>query len=267
MKNYYEILGIRRNSSLQTIKNTFRNKAKLFHPDVTRKSKMVAEEAMRQLLLAYRVLSNPAKRSAYDRELRGAEKKVSFNYREFLKSRTDDLFLQSKLVLYDFLRGNTDEAVKLYEHLSDQDNFMLEKYLDYGDFMDCSFLIAEEYENHREYLKAFLLYRKIYSYELKRPYFRHFTDELIDRLRHLVTTKLQKAVALERFIVHIKDLLGMSFPERDKAVFCKKIAELYLLQDERERAMVFLKQGLEYDKRLPGTKKLSEKIGFAELAN
>jgi len=267
LTDFYSVLGVDRNSSFKKIKISFRRKAKLLHPDVTTESKEKAEESMRQLISAYRVLSNPAKRDVYDRELRGFEKKDSFNYRSFLVSRPDDMYLQSRLVFFDLLHGNYKAAMELYERLEYYPGFKLERFLEYGDFMDCTFLIAEEYERQREFVKAFLMFRKIYAYEMRRPYFRHFSEEVSDRLKHLVTTKMQKAVSRERFIEHIKDLLNLRFPERDKAIFCKKIAELYSHLGDRKWATEYLRQGLSHDRRLAGTKKLSEKIGFAEVTN
>jgi len=267
LTDFYSVLGVARNSSHKKIKISFRKKAKLLHPDVTTESKEKAEEGMRLLLNAYRVLSNPVKREVYDRELRGFDKKDSFNYRNFLVSRPDDLYLQARLVFFDLLHGNYKDALALYDRLEHLTGFKLERFLEYGDFMDCTFLIAEEFERQREFVKAFQLFRKIYSYELRRPYFRHFSEEVSDRLKHLVTTKMQKAVSKERFIEHIKALLELEFPDRDKAIFCKKIAELYSNIGDRKWATEYLKQGLEHDKRLAGTKKLSEKIGFAEVTN
>lgn len=263
MLNYYEILGVDHNASYKTIREQFRRKAKQIHPDVSRKSKQEAEEAMRLLLLAYRVLSNPQKRRSYDEEFQKKGFKKEFNYREFLKSHPDDLRLQSRLVFYDILNGKPEEALSLYERLTTQPGFKLEDYLEYGDFMDCLFLIAEEFEKQKQYLKAFRLFKKIYQFESNKPYFHHFVEEIIDRLRLIVTTKLQQFLKPEEMIELLEELLYINFPEKDKAIFCKKIAEIYSRQGNRALAQEYLRRGLCYDKKLPGTKKLSLKIGLA----
>lgn len=265
MKDYYKILGVERNASLKKIRNHFRRQAKLIHPDVSRKSKEESEEAMRQLLMAYRVLSSPQKRRSYDEDLRRKALKIEFDYREFLKSKPQDLDLQSKLVFYDILNGNTQEAVSLYEILCDRPGFKFEDHLGYGDFMDCSFLLAEEYDRQKSYIKAFLLFKKLFAFELARPYFHHFSEEIIDRLRSLVTSKMQHMLSPEDLLTMLEGLLMLSFPERDKAVFCKKIAEIHSRLGNRSLAQEYLRKGLCYDKKLPGTKKLSLKIGLAEM--
>jgi curved DNA-binding protein CbpA len=235
------------------------------HPDVSNKTKLEAEEDMRVLLIAYRVLSNPQKRRNYDHDLKIHPNKIDFNYRDYLRSRPGDLSLQSKLVFYDILNGNTQDALTLYEKLAAKKSYRLERYLDYGDYMDCAFLIAEEFDRQKEYVKAFLLFKKLFSYELDKPYFHHFSEEIVDRLRSLITNKLQHITSSEIFLELLESLLTLDFPERDKAVFCKKIAEIHSRLGNRSQAREYLRKGLHYDKKLPGTKKLSLKIGLAEI--
>lgn len=262
MLNYYDILGIDRNSSLQTVKNSFRSKAKRIHPDVTAGDKNSAEEEMRLLLLAYNVLSNPVKRKAYDREYFSFRKISRFNYREYLKSQTDDLYAQCKLVFYDILNGFNEEALQLYEDLNSQNNFQLDKYLDEGDYRDCIFLLAEEFQNQKQYIKAFFLFEELIIAEAEKPYFHHFIDEVIDRLRYLVANKIQKQKSKEWCIIQINHLLSLNMPNKDKAFFCKKIAEIYHGLDQKQQAIDYFEMALRFDKKISGTKKLIEKIGF-----
>ena len=264
MLNYYEVLDVERNASLKKIRHHFRKKAKMFHPDVSRHNQKEAEEAMRRLLMAYRVLSNPQKRRHYDQELRARPDRSDFNYRQYLKSKPADLNLQSKLVFYDILNGYTQDALALYEKLVDHKGYRLETYLGYGDYMDCACLLAEEFDRQKEYVKAFLLFKKLFSYELEKPYFHHFSEEIVDRLRSLITNKLQHIPSTDFFIELLESLLLLNFPERDKAVFCKKISEIHSRLGNRARAREYLRKGFHYDKKLPGTKKLSLKIGLAE---
>ncbi|MBN2353956.1 MAG: DnaJ domain-containing protein [Spirochaetales bacterium] len=265
MPNYYEVLGVEKTASFKKIRYNFRKKAKMLHPDVSNKTKQDAEEDMRLLLIAYRVLSNSQKRRNYDHELKTRTSKVDFNYRDYLRSKPADLALQSKLIFYDILNGNAQEALALYETLMDRRGYRLERYLDYGDFMDCAFLLAEEFDRQKQYVKAFLLFKKLFSYELEKPYFHHFSEEIIDRLRSLITNKLQHITSSKVFLELLESLLTLNFPDRDKAVFCKKIAEIHSRLGNRSQAREYLRKGLHYDKKLPGTKKLSLKIGLAEI--
>ena len=66
-KDYYKILQLE-NSKVTTeqIKNAYRKQAKKYHPDVNVGNK-VAEERIKDINEAYRVLSNPASKRKYDR--------------------------------------------------------------------------------------------------------------------------------------------------------------------------------------------------------
>ena len=64
-KDLYEVLGVSRDATDDDIKKAFRNKARHLHPDVNKAPD--AEEQFKELNEAYDVLSDPQKRSAYDR--------------------------------------------------------------------------------------------------------------------------------------------------------------------------------------------------------
>ncbi|MFC1848822.1 molecular chaperone DnaJ [candidate division CSSED10-310 bacterium] len=64
-RDYYEVLGVLRNSSLQEIKSSYRKIAIKFHPDRNPDSKD-AEDKFKEAAEAYSVLSDPEKRELYD---------------------------------------------------------------------------------------------------------------------------------------------------------------------------------------------------------
>ncbi len=64
-RDYYEILGAKRNASQPEIKKIYRRLARKYHPDVN-PGDPSAEERFKQIQEAYKVLSDPEKRKIYD---------------------------------------------------------------------------------------------------------------------------------------------------------------------------------------------------------
>lgn len=65
MKNYYEILGVKKDASTEEIKKAYRKLARKYHPDVNPGDKE-AEEKFKQINEAYNNLIDESKRKAYD---------------------------------------------------------------------------------------------------------------------------------------------------------------------------------------------------------
>ncbi|MBF0485553.1 MAG: molecular chaperone DnaJ [Candidatus Omnitrophica bacterium] len=66
-KDYYEILGIKKDADVAEVKKAYRQLAMRYHPDrVEEKEKKQAEEKFKEISEAYGVLSDPKKRQTYD---------------------------------------------------------------------------------------------------------------------------------------------------------------------------------------------------------
>src|ERR1700761_6434501 len=65
-RDYYEILSVSRTCDDQTLKGAYRKLALQFHPDRNPDNRE-AEDKFREAAEAYSVLSDPQKRTAYDR--------------------------------------------------------------------------------------------------------------------------------------------------------------------------------------------------------
>ena len=63
LTNYYAILEVSTDASQEEIKRSYRRLARLCHPDI---SKGINDQYIKQLNEAYNVLSDTAKRTAYD---------------------------------------------------------------------------------------------------------------------------------------------------------------------------------------------------------
>ena len=65
IKDYYQVLGVKRGDSEDKIKKAYRKLARKFHPDLNPSDK-AAEEQFKQVQEAYDVLSDPEDRKLYD---------------------------------------------------------------------------------------------------------------------------------------------------------------------------------------------------------
>ena len=65
-RDYYDVLGVRKNASEADIKKAYRRLARKYHPDINPGDKK-AEEKFKELQEAYNVVSDPEKRKIYDR--------------------------------------------------------------------------------------------------------------------------------------------------------------------------------------------------------
>ena len=259
MNSYYEILNVDVSSSSDQIKRAFRKRAKELHPDVNRDLGDTVE-AMQSLIRAYETLIDPDRREEYDRRMMILRPEVRFDYREFLRSRPDDDEFQAKLVFFDLLHHNEDQALALYEELRVRRDFALYEHLDREDYMDCAFLLAEEYERRKEYKPAFELLTSVIDFELDHPYFRHFFVEVTEKLRTLVCFKMPTVMAAEEVLACIDEVLLLEIGRKELAFFLKKGAEIYADMGDGATATAYLQRGLELDGKLAGTKKLRERL-------
>ena len=66
-RDYYEILGVKKNATHEDLKKAYRELALRYHPDrVPAEKKKEAEETFKEISEAYAVLSDPQKRALYD---------------------------------------------------------------------------------------------------------------------------------------------------------------------------------------------------------
>ena len=256
MENFYTLLGVSGTASTSEIKKAFREKAKHLHPDIAGEA---AAGQMRKLLTAYEVLSDRDRRFEYDRAYSRFSEKYHFDYRTFLREQEDDPHSQAKLIFYELLHLEDDAALSIWE-TSGALEFPLEKYLEREDWMDCTFMLAEELEKRQRYYEAFVLLLRLIKEERRRPYFRHFMEEVETFLKELVRLHLRSSVDTETYVDCLQALLGLGFTSRDEARWMRSQAEALIHLGETNHAARIFREALKRDPGLPNVIKLRKKL-------
>lgn len=218
---------------------------------------------MRHLLEAYRMLSDPERRHAYDRsQRRRAAEEGGFDYHRFLKARPDDPASMAKLVVYDLLHDLDDEAIEVFERSKCFEDFRLERWLERGEAMDAEFCLAEEYERRGRWLKAYTLYKRLIVMEIEKPCFRYFFDVVLLNFRTLLLQRLPKVLDEEDYIDRLDEAIGLGLPNRDAAQLLRKKAEVHLRRRETSLAIESLHRAAEREPRLAGLAALRRRAGI-----
>ena len=256
MNNYYEILDVSRNASSREIKSAFRERAKQLHPDIA--GEMGAGE-MRKLLAAYETLSDRNRRFEYDRAYNRFVGKNRFDYRSFLREKSDDPKSQAKLIFFELLHFGEEEALSIWQKQGGL-NFPMDLYLDREDWMDCTFILAEEMAKRNMVYEAFVLLVKLVREERRMPYFRHFMDEVEHFLKEIVRLRLKHELDSETYIDCLKALLNLGFPPQYEARIMRSIAETLIRLGEIGSAERVFREALKLDPRLPNTVQLRRRL-------
>lgn len=265
MDNYYGILGVDAEATTADIKKAFREKAKRVHPDIAGES---AQQEMRRLLTAYETLGDPERRREYDRAYErftatdprmGVSK---FDYRSFLKERPDDPESQAKLVFFDLLHLEEDEAISVWRRMGGLD-FHMDAVLDREDWMDCTFILAEELDKRGHSYDACKLLIDLVGEERRRPYFRHFMPEVDGLLKEIVRSRLARAIPDEALVECLEELLDLGYARKDEARWLKTMAEALERSGDVRGAAEALKAALKKDPALNGVVQLRRRLGIS----
>lgn len=259
IKNYYRILNVGPHASCKSIRSSFRRLAIKYHPDTSELGPEITAGRMRMLLEAYRILMDAEKRAIYDLRFKPRMNREGLSYRESLEKRRDDPYSRGLLIFYDLLNGAVNRAIFNYEQLitDSQGTLDLLSLLGFADYLDCTFLLAEGYQQLNRHEDAVHHYEAAYQEDLKWNYFRHFRPELKQRIRDLYCRKLARQADPRTAIAYYRKLLSeYAFPKQERAFFHKKIAECYYQSNNLKQARASLSRALRIKPNLSGTQKI-----------
>jgi hypothetical protein len=257
VENYYEILGVGQDATHSDIKKAFRARAKRVHPDI---AGAAAQADMRRLLTAYETLSDTDRRGEYDRAYFRFVKNVDFDYRTFLKARPEDPESQAKLVFFDLLHLEEEEAIEVWRRNGGID-FRLDVYLEREDWMDCAFILAEELDKRQASYEAFILLVELVREERRRPYFRHFMPEVDLLVKEIARVRLYGNVEDEVLVECLEDLIDLGYSKREEARWLRSIAEALERMGDFGASSAALREALRRDATLPGVVQIRRRLG------
>ena len=264
MINYYQVLQVQEGSDRAEIRNSFRKLAKKYHPDKTKANGISSEDKIKLLIKAYKTLTDSKKRIQYDTQLQSNNIRIrDFYYRENPKrgSGKYDLRSQAKMVLNDLLNKNGPLAVKNYERLKEENKeFELLAFLNLKDYLDCKFLLAEEYEKQGHYELAFKMYEYVYQEENGNPARKHFLEEIKERILRLSCKKLIKLMQPDAAITYLSRALNLKLSKNEEAFIYKKIADCYVASGEWDNALERFNKALSLCPNLKGAQTLKSKL-------
>ncbi|RKY26728.1 MAG: hypothetical protein DRP79_04370 [Planctomycetota bacterium] len=266
LQDYYELLNISRTACSKEIKRSFRNMAKQYHPDRNSRRVKWAAKKTRLLIEAYRVLTDTRKRLEYDMMLqRDPEEARKRFWSKWEKARREDSSVggKLKLVLHYLLTDRGADAVDLYEQVRSRNRRLdLSKHLDERDYMDCLFLLAEEFERMDNMPAALARYQEMYETLRKKPPGAYLHAEVRNRLYVMLTRGLPRAAGKKESVQYYISALELKLSKSERAFIYKKLAESYLALGQRDKAVASLSKALHLKPGLKGVKKIKESLDF-----
>ncbi|MCS7284895.1 MAG: molecular chaperone DnaJ [Hydrogenobacter thermophilus] len=145
IKDYYQILGVSKDATVEEIKKAYRRLAKEYHPDISADEN--ASEKFKEINEAYHILSDEERRKEYDRILKSGDEK---SYRDFMEYIQD--FLES---IWQGIRRSPkpkkggDVRLKL-ELTLEEAAFGCEKDIEYERWIDCPTCEGKGYVGNME---------------------------------------------------------------------------------------------------------------------
>lgn len=250
--NYYAVLQVKEGAGSEEIKRSFRRLVKEYHPDRNGNQPWAADK-VKLVIQAYKTLSDDSNRKLYDRLL---------NLRKSGAGTASgrphsNVHAQARNVLLDLLDGKGVPALVNYERLSKTvQGFHLLNYFTFKDYIDCIFLLAEEYERQRKHASALELYEEAYDQLQQKARKQYLFDEIKDRIQRIYCRVLARRVSPKEAIFYYEKALELDLGRAERAFVHKKIAECHFKQGDLYSASGHLNLALSLKPNLRGVHRL-----------
>ncbi|GMO50351.1 MAG: DnaJ domain-containing protein [Termitinemataceae bacterium] len=243
MVDHYSTLGIGECATPREIRKAFREKAKQLHPDI---AGMDCGDDIQKIITAYEVLSDKQRRADYDRLYRKPKSKDCFSYRDYLNEQQANPEALANLVVFDLLHFEEDKAIDLWRKLGGN-KFPLKKYILREDWMDCTYILAEQLYKRGAYYETFLILADLVAEENREPYFKHFAEDVKVFIKELVRIKLKNSVDNETWISCLDIMLNLDFGPSEEARYLKSKAVAFRVAGKMDLAEKNMNRALSLD--------------------
>ncbi|HHT9118984.1 MAG TPA: DnaJ domain-containing protein [Candidatus Hypogeohydataceae bacterium YC41] len=249
--NYYAVLQVHEGAGAEEIKRSFRRLVKEYHPDRNGNEPWAADK-VKLVIQAYKTLSDASNRKLYDRLLNLRKSGAGVAGRPL-----NNLQTQARNVLLDLLDGKGAPALETYERLKKNNtNFHLLNYFTFKDYIDCTFLLAEEYERQRKHTSALELYEEAYYQLQQKARKQYLFDEIKDRIQRIYCRVLARRASPKEAILYYEKALELDLGRAERAFVHKKIAECHFKQGDLYSASGHLNIALSLKPNLRGVHRL-----------
>ena len=247
MKDFYKILGVRKEATLAEIKRAYREKVKNLHPDLT--GDLSRRDEFNEVVHAYRVLADTHQRSIFDesfffRAKTNPHNAQSFDYYKWLSDR-EDYESRAKLIFYTLMHNKEDEAVAEFKRMqTNHADFTLKDFFTREDFMDYGYILAEELVLREEFYDAFILLEQIIKMEYSYSYFYIFFPEVINFTLTILKRNIDGVISDELALDVYERALDLELGRTNDSFFLKKMSEEYRRLGDISTSDICLRESL-----------------------
>ena len=265
--DYYRTLEIDRRATAEYIKQAYRKQVKRHHPDKNPGKEKYAERMFRRICIAYEILSDPQQKLRYDLTLKAVDIEHAWQPRPFEGLRkSNQTRHRYQLMFQELLNENIEVGLQIYEQLQrEKRKGCIDDFLGYADSRDCEFLIAEAYQTLGDYRTAMTIYESLIESEKRRPCFRHFIDEIKERLKRVYFHVLTNPQNFEDIPTDLEKIRTLNLSKRETAWIYKRLSECYMDINQISQAKEMLSMAFELHPGMVGAKKICQQLGMEHL--
>ncbi len=223
--DYYAVLGVDATASAEEIRRSYRRLALEAHPDKNPNRREWAEARIRELIVAFEVLSDEESRRSFDQYMRASGRLRRDEEPFYFHRKTPGC--RALLILHHLVKGMAEEADQILEEMEEEyGGGYLYDYLARSDYLDCLFLLAEHHIREKRFLAAAQRLRTFYHHECQAQNPRHYLDQVLDLLTDLYLRRLPKLLEPALQVTYLLEAAEFRLGRKDEIQRLRLLAEM-----------------------------------------